>query len=520
VTVWPTQQPARPAVYPVLAALYCVLVLATSNNGELIHWSDLVWPMVSAVAVAGLGSLLGRWLTREPHAAGLVALLTVLSFSWYGYVAGGLYIHFEGDAATRWEPALFGALLAVPLGVALLLRRQRRVGPGLTRWLTTVFGLLVLYNAGLFVADLLGPRSASVKAEPVPRVVPPAGRLPDIYLIVPDKYMGSAALRSHLGFDNSAMVAALKERGFIVPSAPRANYTQTFLALASMLNLRYLDDYPVRFGSHGVAEQAFPEIEQNQTVRLLRAHGYRFVFLPTAFGATRQNREADLQLPDPSEIQPEFVTAWRRTTMLPFLHRVSCAVLGCTLNPVDYVPETAALIDWKFRQLERVASPDRPTFVLAHLMVPHEPYMYGPDCEHLRPYWPATENAEHWPQIRFAYLNQIRCVNQKLLRLVDAIRVNASVPPVILIQSDHGHGRLGRQWPLLDETEPSQIAERFSVFAAYAIPNLTAIVPDTITPVNALRLALGTALGADLPALPDRSYWSTVEHPYDFTPLD
>ena len=97
-------------------------------------------------------------------------------------------------------------------------------------------------------------------------------------------------------------------------------------------------------------------------------------------------------------------------------------------------------------------------------------------------------------------------MNQKLLRLVNAIRANTSVPPVILIQSDHGHGRLGRKWPLVHEVTPSQVAERFSVFAAYAIPNLTGVVPDTITQVNAMRLALRTVLPADLPPLPDRRY--------------
>jgi hypothetical protein len=514
------RQLARPVAYPFLAALYVVLVLATSNSGELIYFSDLAWPTAIAVAVAGVGSALGLLVTRDTHAAGVISLLTLLIFSFYGYVAGSLYANFDEDFAVRWESVLFVGLATCPLALAILLRRKPVVPPAFTRWLTVVFGLLLAYNAAIFGVDLLRTTPASATPEGIPEATAPPGRLPDIYLIVPDKYMGSAVLQSELGFDNGPMVTALRERGFVVPSAARANYIQTFLALAAMLNLRYLDDYPERFGADGLPEDAFRDVEYNQAVRLLRAHGYRFVFLPTAFGATRQNRQADVQLPDPSEIQPEFLLAWRRTTMLPFLHRVSCAAVRCTLDQTGYVPETAALIDWKFRQLERVGSPHQPTFVLAHLMIPHEPYMYGPGCEHLTPYWPLRDDDEHWVRARPAYLGQIRCVNQKLLRLVDAIQANATVPPVILIQADHGHGRLGRKWPQLHEMRPSQVRERLSVFAAYAIPGLAEAVPDTITPLNAMRLALRTALRADLPPLPDRMYWSTVERPYDFTRID
>jgi hypothetical protein len=116
-----------------------------------------------------------------------------------------------------------------------------------------------------------------------------------------------------------------------------------------------------------------------------------------------------------------------------------------------------------------------------------------------------------------AYIDQIQCVNQKLLSLVDAIRSTARVPPVILIQADHGHGRLGRKLPPLDRVAPERVAERLSVYAAYSIPGLNESVPDTVTPVNAMRLALRVALGLELPALPDESFWSSHRYPYDFT---
>jgi hypothetical protein len=37
-----------------------------------------------------------------------------------------------------------------------------------------------------------------------------------------------------------------------------------------------------------------------------------------------------------------------------------------------------------------------------------------------------------------------------------------------------------------------------------------------VTPVSALRLVLRHYFGADLPPLPDASYWSSNDRPYDF----
>jgi hypothetical protein len=116
-----------------------------------------------------------------------------------------------------------------------------------------------------------------------------------------------------------------------------------------------------------------------------------------------------------------------------------------------------------------------------------------------------------------AYLDQIRCVNRKVLEAVDSIQAHSRVPPVILIQGDHGHGRLGRTVPALSEVSPYAIRERVSCFAAYALPTVSPEdVSDSISPVNASRLVLRHYFRADLPALPDLTFWSAGGSAYRF----
>jgi hypothetical protein len=197
----------------------------------------------------------------------------------------------------------------------------------------------------------------------------------------------------------------------------------------------------------------------------------------------------------------------------------ACQFLGCQVSLYAYTPESADLLDWKFARLPELTGGARPTFVFAHLTLPHEPYVYDAKCAHREPYWPLNDSRDTLA-VKSAYVAQIECLNRKLLALVDQVRARARTPPVILLQADHGHGRLGRLGPGLEQTKPWQVAERRAVFAAYLLPGVTPnAIADSISPVNVSRLVLQHYFGADLPQLVNVTYWSAWARPYRFTRL-
>jgi hypothetical protein len=267
-------------------------------------------------------------------------------------------------------------------------------------------------------------------------------------------------------------------------------------------------------------ELVYPLIENNRLAAFLRGQGYRYVFFPSAFAPTRESRIADAQLPSPSQIRPEFETVWLWTTPIPTAHLLACRIAGCLVYTFSYTPESAQLLDWKFDRLPELAGRERPVFVFAHLTLPHEPYVYHRSCAHREPYWPVDDEADTLA-LKRAYVEQIECLNRKLLVLVDALRKRSGTPPVILLQSDHGHGRLGRLAPGLEATAPWQVAERRAIFAAYSLPGVPAEeVSDSISPVNVIRLVLRQYFNVDLPTRPDVTYWSAWTRPYRFTRLE
>ncbi|MGH9892003.1 MAG: hypothetical protein ACREA0_08485 [bacterium] len=501
-------------LYPFLAALYFVLTLAASNAVALNGLGDLAWPISVSLLVCGLLWTVGYALTRDARKASLLSLLWLVAFSLFGYVADALRpagaLTFLGG-----ELGLSGLFAIAVFGPSLAIRRTvRRLDP-LGRYLTLVGVLLVAFTTVQLYRGLRQERDLRAFVPP-PSVLndrTKSGDPPDIYLIILDKYTGSEILARNFGFDNSEFETLLRDRGFVVPKHSRANYPQTQLALAAMLNLDYVHNLPRQFHLYDL-------IENNRLAAFLKLQGYRFVFFPTPFKFTYQNRNADLQLPSPKVVRGEFGAVWQQTTLLPELLSAGCAVIGCRTGRFRYIAEAADFMDWKFERLKDLSGGEPPTFVLAHLSLPHEPYLYNADCTHREPYWPVAAGMLGDEKATKGYLDQISCVNRKVAALVDSILTRSRRPPVILIQADHGHGRLGRL-PEYEKVSAYQLRERMSAFSAYLLPGVGAGgVGDSITPVSAMRLVLRHYFGADLPPMEDASYWSTEERPFEFVRIE
>jgi hypothetical protein len=503
---------------PYVAALDLGLLVLTRAGVDLLRLSHILMPASVALAIATVALAGARVLTPVPARVGAMAVLLVFGAGTLGDVSEALRAAAQLDRIGG-EPMLVTLYALALAGFILVLRRGRTPMHEGERFIR--LSLCVLLGMAAFQLIRQSFTHAPPPVQSDIQVTGEARRpLPDIYLLVMDKYTGTAPLSQHYDLDLAPFETWLRSRGFLLPVNQRTNYAQTFLVLSSLLNLRYLDDYPTRFGSQAESRLlASPDIENNRLVAFLKARGYRFVFVPSAFDVTRRNRYADLQVPEPADVLADFPVAWYRASAFPVLHRLACRALGCEATRWPYVSESAEELDRKFTQLGAIPPSDQPTFVFAHLLLPHEPYLYRSDCSHRPAYWPEVDTGTVAPVLRELYAEQIGCTNTKLQTLIDAIQRRATVPPVILIQGDHGHGRMGHPvFPLSNLVPKELVDERLTPFAAYALPGLPAeSLPEGITPVNVMRLVLRHYLDADLPSLPDRSYWSSTNQPFAFT---
>lgn len=520
-TRMPHDASPSPPWYPFLASAYLVIGLAAANGGELIDPTELYWPLLISLSIT-----LGVWLisglvTKDRSKRALLTLVGVIVLEAFGRFAAAL---------RNWPPvAEFGTdTVALPLAIISLvaftdlIRRSRRQFGAMSHYLNIVAGILLVWSGGQFLWNTRAGRDAAPMksvARSDSLMAQPTSAKPDFFLIVLDKYTGAHSLLANYGFDDSHFLDFLKQTGFVVPGTARANYNHTSLALAAMLNWQYLDTLAAGLGRDNRNWGAvYPLIEDNRVSRTLKQAGYKFIFFPTAFAATERNRHADEQLPDPKAMTREFRSVWLDTTILPPLLQSICPLLGCSSESVPYAPESATSLDWKFRRIPELATRTEPVFVFAHLTVPHEPYLYDAQCDHRTPYWPDRDDGAEALKVKAAYIDQIRCINAKVERLVTEILTRTRRETIIVLQADHGHGRLGRYQPALDKASPSQVAERTDIFAAYYLPDAArGLISDSIGPVNAIRAIMRHYYSMPLPPLPEETFWSSQDYPYAFT---
>ena len=177
-----------------------------------------------------------------------------------------------------------------------------------------------------------------------------------------------------------------------------------------------------------------------------------------------------------------------------------------------------------FDLVSATATDTSPKFVFAHFTVPHDPYIFAADCSprvaSLRmPGWPHPETGPREVAMKAAYTAQVQCVNRMVLAMVDSIDRHAATRPVIVLQSDHGNGRIGAAWLPMDSLSADRVAERFDVFAAYRYPGADKVVYDSISPVNAIPAMLNAVTGSAIPMQPDRRFWATWHAPFRHVPV-
>lgn len=501
-------------LFPFLLAIWPPLALAAKNADSIVTWGEILVPCLVGIGLAlGSGAVGKRFVSRWAL-AWIAAGLVVMGFWWFRplvfVIAGSPIVHALGLAQ-------HAALLAVGsmTGMTYLTLRRLRAVPSLPVTFLNVFSLLLLTPPiATLTLEGLGGRS-SVPLGPPPHAAAPApSESPDIYLILVDGYGGSRHAPPSISRGQREFENTLRTRGFVVPSHAHANYVWTHLALASMLNGTYAQDLPV----WSAERRAKPEpvldslIAGNRLLRQRLSAGYELVLAPSSLRPFHSHPWADRTLHSGGRPPTgTFSLHWPRRTPLPELRRLWCRVSACMPRNHPWIPESAADFQTKFEEIGTLSRRGRPMLVLAHVLLPHAPFIVHADCTpRVDPPWPHLHHSVETPELLQYYSEQILCLNTQLLRLVDQILAKPGPDPIILIQSDHGlrfnlvHAVRTRGWT------PEELDRWFSIFTAYYAPAETlGKVPEDVTPITAFRLLLGIEPPTSSPEHHQRQFLST-----------
>lgn len=492
-------------LHPLLFAIAPILFLVAHNVDEVELGQVSVVLLVAALA-AGVIFLAARVALGDPARAALATSLVASVFYGYGRVFDALWSLGVFTRSRDLQSVLTIASVAVlALGFALI-RRQRGDPDGLSLALSLGGALLIAMNAPSIVGAILETDSPVPPqdggARPPPLLDERADR-PDIYFIVLDGYARADVLQELYGFDNTPFLAALRDRGFWLGERTRSTYLMTHLSLASTLSMRYLDsDLQTLSARSNSRRAAYGLVRANAVARALQGHGYRYVHFNTNYHGTEHSDFADISysLTSPA-LSTEFMSVLLRTTALrPLEHNVAESYLYM-LDTVQTVPELTG-----------------PTFTFLHLLMPHNPYVFNKDGS-VRADIPMTlqfdERTGGWFG-KDEYIGQLQYLNTRILEVVDALVARSKVPPIILLESDHGSATRA----VTGMSRKDKIAfwkERSANFSAWYAPDTIRVkLTDDLFAVNTFRIVLSTLFGDDLPPLKGRVMASWYNRPNSF----
>lgn len=499
----------------ILFTIFPLLFLWVKNVSE-IYASDVIRPFVFTLAGSGILYAILYAIFRNTWKAALIGSLLLLAFFSYGQ----LYYEARVTPALRLfsHHSILMPIYAIILGIGIwVLSFRLKKYDGVSRYLNWVsLALVVIQVAQLGYATIAAYSRARQPLELQAGLAIKADTkdLPDVYFIVLDGYMRADAMKQDLGFDNTAFIHELEEMGFYVARCSRPNYDVTRAAIASTLNMSYISNMP---DVSTVEVSSFYNIIKNNQVRhQLESAGYKTVAFETDFPWLNFDN-ADIyfnrnhSVTDFGELYPFEVTYMNSTALSALNAAVSKlgirSILAARqsgrntgesnlplLNSLQHHANVQLFILDKLLQVPQIPGPK---FVYAHLIVPHYPYVFGPDGEILTdPGFTAGggSTAINADYARRGYLDGIQFINGRIVPILQAILHESKIPPIIVLEGDHGQSN----------------ENKYTSLNAYYLPKGYQNLYETITPVNSFRIILDEYLGGNYPVLADHTHINDV----------
>jgi hypothetical protein len=483
------------AFHPFLIFAYPFLFLVAHNPSEIPIGFVPKTIFIPFLLIAAILWIVGRWM-KSTQKAGLSLTIGILIYHFF--IFGKNIPYQAGVAAALTSLGLAGIWFIVKSTWAAIPKNA-------TIALNLVSAVLIAWNAIDWTVQVTKGHGVAVSVREAQRgefklaLSRKYGYFPDIYYIVLDGYGRQDVLGNLYDFDNSEFVRYLRKKGFFVGDESKSNYAHTILSMASSLNFTYLDDVARKTSIDSVNWTPLASlIKENKIETLLTSIGYKTVYFHLGI-YNFDDHSKDFYIKDSTQFDDLEVAVERD------MDKRNINTRKKVLNVLDNLP--------------RLKHIEEPKFVYAHILSPHDPFVFGPDGEELNPKgqfeWMQDPLWQFGPPISKAdyikgYAQQVSYLNKRLKVVIESLLENREKPPIIIIQGDHGP-KSNFHWNDPDKTD---VYERMGILNALFIPGSDLSLKPDISPVNTFRIVLNEVFDGGIPMLPDLSYYSGYDSPY------
>lgn len=479
-------------IAPLSIGLFPVLSFYVRNIQDVLP-ELVVEPILIVISLTLLSCLLLWLLVRNPAKVSVITGTGWLFFFFYVPLLNLVSVHVESvnDLDTFLLPAWVAIFVFISVRIW---KSDKRYEPALM--FLTILGLIGLsfqlagitrystqptsFNLSKYLINNEDKKLGDTKQEH-----------PDIYYIMLDGYPRSDVLEEYFGFDNSGFDDSLIERKFFIAKNSHTNYSQTALAIPSILNMSYIKDLSEQKGIP--LEELIELYNNNKTLHFLKSGGYRWINNNNFYRAgVNHSANINLECGASNEFLKELI--------------------GVTvLRPLDLIRnhQRQDLRSDGFCVMENFsANVPGPQFTFSHLLSPHPPYVYGADGEDVSEVNLSLSSADRW-LAKEPFVEQLKFINKRVVEEANEI-LNNSNNSIIVIQSDHGTLSSATEAHTLADTRKVVLKERHRNYLAIHLPDYCNkdLLHDSISGVNTFRIIFNACFGSNYEMLADKIYYN------------
>jgi hypothetical protein len=169
--------------------------------------------------------------------------------------------------------------------------------------------------------------------------------------------------------------------------------------------------------------------------------------------------------------------------------------------------------------LDSLRAVSGPKFVLAHILLPHTPYVFEIDGSYV-----AAADARG-RSVRDGWERQLEYTNRRLQTFFeDLLELPPDEQPIIILQADEGpwdpfyqQNRHDVDWATAPEDE---VEIKFGIMNAWYVPETELALDPAMSAINTFPVLFSRYFGLDYELLPDTIYGSGGwRRPYDLTDI-
>ena len=443
---------------------------------------------------------------REKEKTFVFSFFCISLFFFFGYLYDTLKSLFAGHFITSYTFLLPFLLCLFVLLFFFIKKGVKWIGliSAYIKWLLFVFVFFeVIMTIYFIITDknseniLLRPdKQSSIK-----KMGDCDKEKPDIFFVVLDEYTSSEGLAKYFGFDNHGIDSLFNSKGFFVSTGSRSNYNMTAFSISSTLNYDYLDlEKSDSVYYNDIFLRGIETFKKNRLTPYLAEQGYEIInygcfdlenavtptytffndlarlMIDNQTLFTRINRDIGWKF--------RFTNVFTKETRIPRSYKK---------GKREHIFRNNFNADNLLKEMSRKG--DKPRFIYAHLILPHDPYYFDSSGNFVSD----TLLIQGKLNKEKAYINQLKYCNKILEKMISASDLDTGRERVVVIESDHGFGYHDN--PALSEREFSNLNAYF-----FSDKNYQSLYP-TISPVNTFRIILNKYFCDNLPLLKDSSFF-------------